>query len=90
MKDIYDVLIENLTNERMDSIVVMDKEFRQLDKNLTDAIKRYNRLSLSKKDAKVVAHILDAYGLQSSRYAALAYGQGVIDAVQLLKKIGVI
>ncbi|MCH5250555.1 MAG: hypothetical protein J1E98_11505 [Lachnospiraceae bacterium] len=89
-KNLTETLIENFTNERMDKIAFQDKKFRLADKKLDEALKLYNKLSLSKDDDKVVGHVFDAYAVQSARYAALAYKQGIEDAVQLLKEMDVI
>ena len=90
MKSIYRILIENLTNERLDGIAFRDKRFRLAEKKLNEALKLYDKLSLPKEDANVVSHVFDAYAAQSARYAAIAYRQGIEDAVKLLKKMGVI
>lgn len=89
MKKIYKILIENLTNERLDKIAFRDKEFRSADKKLNKALKLYDKLSLPKEDAKVVSRVFDAYVAQNARYAELAYKQGIKDTVKLLKKIEV-
>lgn len=90
MKNIYDVLIENLTNERLDEIAFLDKKFRSADKKLDEALKLYAKLPVTEEDAKVVDRVFDAYAAQNARYAALAYKQGIEDAIQLLKEMGVI
>lgn len=90
MKKVYKTLIENFTNERLDEIAFRDKEFRSSDRKLDGALRMYNKLSLPKEDNKVVSHAFDAYAEQGAIYAAIAYRQGIIDTVQLLKKIGVL
>lgn len=89
-KTLTETLIENFTNERLDKTAFHDKEFRSLDKKLNEALERYDKLSFPEEAAKVVSHVFDAYGEQGARYAAVAYRQGIEDAVQLLKEIGVI
>lgn len=89
-KPLIEILIENFTNERLDGIAFQDKKFLSAEKKLNEALKLYDKLSLPKEDDRVVSHVFDAYGEQSARYAAIAYRQGIIDAVQLLKKMGVI
>ena len=90
MKDVYDSLIKDLLNERMDKIVVRNKKFRKADQRYKEAIKRCDKLSLSKPDALVVDRTINAFAAQSAVYAELAYLQGIKDAVWLLKKIEVI
>lgn len=89
-KSLIETLIENLTNERLDKIAFRDKIFRSTDKKLNEALRMYNKLFLSKEDDNVVSNVFDAYAEQSARYAAIAYRQGIIDTVHLLKRIGVI
>lgn len=90
VKDIYKSLIKDLMNERIDKIVVRRKKFRKADKRYNKALKRCDDLPLSKEDAKVVDHAIDALAAQSAIYAELAYEQGIKDAVWMLKKIEVI
>lgn len=89
-KTLIETLVENLTNERLDKIALKDKEFRSSDKKLNEALKRYDELSLPEENDKVVGHVFDAYGELNAVYAAIAYRQGIEDAVQLLREIGVI
>ena len=90
MKEIYQILIENLTNERLDKIAYQDKSFLALDKRLDKLLSHYDTLAIPKKQARVIDKVIDAYAAQSARYASLAYKQGIEDAVVLLKEIGVI
>lgn len=89
-KNLIETLVENLTNERLDKIAFKDKEFRSADKRLNEALSQYDDLSLPEESDRVVNRVFDAYGEQSARYAAIAYRQGIMDTVQLLKKMGVI
>lgn len=89
-KALLEILIENFTNERLDEIAFRDKEFRSADRKLNESLKRYDELSLPAESDKVVGQVFDAYGGQSAVYADIAYRQGIIDCVQLLKEMGVI
>lgn len=90
MEDIYDVLIGNLMNERMDRIVVRNEKFRIADNKYKEALKKCDELPLSKPDALVVDRTISAFAEQSAVYAELAYKQGIKDSVKLLKEMGVI
>lgn len=89
-KTLLEILIENFTNERLDEIAFQDKEFRSSDKKLNEALERYDNLSLPEESDKIVNRVFDAYADQNAVYAAIAYKQGIIDSVQLLKAMGVI
>lgn len=90
MKDVYQILIENFTNERLDKIAYQDNDFALLDKRLDKLLNRYDTLSIPRKQTRIIDKAFDAYAAQSARYAALAYKQGIEDAVVILKEIGVI
>ena len=83
-------LIENFTNERLDEIAFKDREFRSSDRKLNEALGQYDKMLLPKGAAKVISRVFDTYAAQNAVYARLAYMQGMKDAVELLKKIGVI
>ena len=89
-KNLIETLVGNLTNERLDKIAFKDKEFRSVDKRLNESLRQYDELSLPEESDRVVNRVFDAYGEHSARYAAIAYRQGIMDTVQLLKKMGVI
>lgn len=90
MKDVYNDLIKDLLNERMDKIVVRNKKFRKADRRYKEAIKRCDELQLSKENALVVDRTINAFAAQSSVYAELAYIQGIKDTIWLLKKLKII
>ena len=89
-KSLIDIMIENLTNERLDEIAFKDKRIQSADRELNESLKHYAELSLPEESDEVVSRVLDAYGEQSTAYAALAYTQGMKDAVKFLKEIRVI
>ena len=90
MRDLMEIIIENLTNERLDEIVFTDEEFCSIDSQLDEALAKYNNLSITKQDAKLINEIFDLYVVHSARYAALAYRQGLEDSIHLLKAIDII
>ena len=90
MRDLMEIIIENLTNERLDEIVFQDEDFCMLDSQLEEALSHYDTLTISKQDVKEINRIFDIYVAHGARYAALAYRQGITDTVQILKEIGII
>lgn len=90
MKDVYQVLVEHLMNERLDRIASQDKEFSTISEKLDEVLEQYRELGLSEKDAGVIDRSFELYAAQCAKYAECAYRQGMEDSVQLLKEIGVI
>lgn len=90
MEDIFDVLIRNAINGRLDCFAAEDGEYRELDIRLDKAQEKYNALSLSENERKVVEEMTEAGIAMLSRYASLAYKMAVKDTVSLLKTMNVI
>ena len=90
MKNVYKFMVENLMGRRIDKIVVRNKRYRKANERYTEALKKCDGLSLSKEDDRVVDNALNTLAAQDAVYSELAYIQGMKDAVQLLKYMGVI
>ena len=90
MKKVYKILIEHLTNERLDRAASRDNDYRTINKDLDEALKQYDKLKLPEKDAEVINEAFELYAAQCARYAFCAYRLGMKDAVQLLKEMGAI
>lgn len=90
MKDVYQILIENLTNERLDQTALQDKDFCTINEKLDEILEQYHKLELTEQDARVVNRAFELYAAQCAKYAHVAYRQGIEDSVQLLKEMGVI
>ena len=90
MRDLMEIIIENLTNERLNEIVFQDEDFCMIDSQLEEALSHYDTLTISKQDVKEINRIFDIYVAHGARYAALAYRQGLSDSIELLKTLGVI
>ena len=90
MEDVYQILIENLTNERLDRIAMQNRDFFIINKKLDEVMEQYHKLELTEQDAGVINRAFDLYAAQCAKYAACAYRQGMEDSVQLLKEMGVI
>ena len=90
MDGVYQILIENLTNERLDRIALQDKDYSAINEELDKVMEQYDKLELSEKDAEVINAAFELYAAQCAKYAVCAYRKGMDDAVELLKEMGVI
>lgn len=90
MKDVYQILIENLTNERLDRIALKDKDFCIINAQLDEVLEQYHKLELTEKDTGVIDGAFELYAAQCAKYVACAYRQAMEDTVDLLKEMGVI
>lgn len=90
MKNIYEILIENATNKRLDEIILLDEEYRTIDEQINTAQQQYLNLHLPKEHTEIIDKIICLYAEESARHSALSYQQGILDAVDLLKSMGVL
>lgn len=88
MDNIYEILVENFMEERLDDFALEDEGFCQENKKFEESLKKYHDLQLPKEETEVIDHAFDMYAAQSTKYAELAYRQGMKDVVRLLKAIG--
>ncbi|MDE6846514.1 MAG: hypothetical protein K2J99_12230 [Lachnospiraceae bacterium] len=58
MKSIYEILIENAINERLDEIISLDKEYLMINAQLNVAQQEYTDLKLPKEQIKIIDFIL--------------------------------
>ena len=86
MKKILDIIIENMTNERLDSIVFANDEYKNL-------LQKYNQSSddfessLTPEQKKNFDAFTVDYNALSALYARLAYEQGMRDCAELWNEL---
>lgn len=89
MKNIYEILIENAANKRLDEIILLDKEYCAINEQINAAQQQYLNLHLPKEHTEIIDRIICLYTEESARHSVLSYKQGMLDAVELLKSMGV-
>lgn len=90
MEDIFEILVSNAVNGRLDCFAKRDEEYRKLDTGLNRAHEEYMKLNLNGRERVIVQEMIDDTTALMSRYAVLAYKLAVKDTVALLKEMGVI
>lgn len=86
MKGILDIIIENLTNERLDNLIFANDEYKNL-------LQKYNKISaifensLTPEQHKKFIIFMDDYNALSAMYARLAYEQGMRDVAELWNEL---
>ena len=88
MEDIFEMLVENFIEDGLDDIALKDEGFRQENKKFEESLRKYYDLQLPEEETEVINHVLDMYAAQSTKYAALAYRQGMKDVAKILKAVG--
>lgn len=82
-KQVLDIIIENLTNERLDGIVRSVEEYRQAEEEMDKTISVLEGM-LDKEQNKVLDRYLSAENHRAAVYAEISYKQGMKDLVSLV------
>ncbi|MBP3477338.1 MAG: hypothetical protein J6K48_13650 [Lachnospiraceae bacterium] len=89
-KDIFEIIIENSVNERMDNILLENEEYIKIQNKIDEQIERFNELDLDREQRLVVDRLVSFYTESGALYGRMTYKQGFMDCVSLLQKINLI
>lgn len=88
MQDVLDTLTENLTNERLDSIVQQNSEYLETAGRVEKCLSELEKIGRNEKEAQ---KIIDNYDVavheESALLIKLAYQQGFKDCANLFKEV---
>ncbi|HJA65385.1 MAG TPA: hypothetical protein H9955_03660 [Candidatus Mediterraneibacter cottocaccae] len=83
-------LLEGLYKERVEhalkDVLEKDEKYRQVNEMTKQKIKEIDKIELSQSEWKIIDRALSATNERSAEYGRVAYRQGFLDAVSLLKK----
>lgn len=83
-------LLEGLYKERVETILQeilsKDEKYRKVDEETKQKIKEIEQIELSNEEWEIIRRALSAANARSAEYGRVAYRQGFLDAVSLLKK----
>lgn len=86
MKGILDIIIENLTNERLDSIVFANDEYKNLLQKYNESANIFESSLTPEQQTLYNAFTVD-YNAMSAMYARLAYELGLRDLAELCTEL---
>ncbi|MCM1050095.1 MAG: hypothetical protein NC433_16900 [Clostridiales bacterium] len=85
MKEVLNVITDNLMNERLDDIIQKNNNYQEIAKRVHEALLDLKNIDSNTKD---IQKIIEEYDVvvheESSLYARLSYQQGMKDVIQLL------
>lgn len=90
MEHIFDVLVENALNERMDSLVKDDEILCKCDCEFDLLSEKFNEMLIKEEDRKIISCMFDILSEHAARYAELAYRQAMFDVGELLRGMKII
>lgn len=83
-KNIFDIITEYSVNEGMDSIVLQDKEYLRIQKNISEQTEQINKMNLTKDERTIIDRLICAHTESGAYYGRIAYKQGFQDCAELL------
>ncbi len=87
---IFDMLVDRVINERLDSIVLSNEEYKQAQRDIGAVTKEVEAHGFSADELKLIDRLVCAYTAEGALSVKLSYAQGFKDCVLFLKEIGVI
>lgn len=85
-EEILKIITENLTNERLDRIIMQMEEYKQAEKEENQMAENFERM-LNQEQFKVYNQYLTAENERILVYIKLGYQQGMKDIIELLMSL---
>lgn len=89
-KNIYEILIDNATNEYMDNILLHDSGYKKTQDKINKFTDQLDQSGLSEEQKQAVDQLVSSYTENSYCYGRIAYQQGFRDCALLLRKMKLI
>lgn len=89
-KTVFDIIVEQFINERLDDIMMQDTEYMKLQDKLWEEKNRLDKLDLSETQRLVVEKLISIHIRAVELYSKKSYEQGFRDCVSILREIGVV
>lgn len=87
-KRILDLITEYAVNERLDAILLLDRDFLALQEKIDEEIAVFDSLDLSKEERQIVDRLICAHTESGAYHSAAAYRLGFKDCASFLCEIG--
>lgn len=89
-KDVFDSLVEQFINEKLDDIMMQDTEYIKLQEEIWKEWEMFDKLNLSEIQRSVIENLISLHIKVIELYSKKAYGQGFGDCISVLQEIGMI
>ncbi|MBD5450080.1 MAG: hypothetical protein HDR28_08000 [Lachnospiraceae bacterium] len=89
-KDVFGIVVEQFVSEKLDEIMLQDSEYVNLQDEIWKEKEKCNQLGISESQHQMLEDLISLHIKNIELYSKKAYGQGFMDCVSLLQKIGVI
>lgn len=89
-KNIFEVLTDNAINERLNDILLQDKEYQKIQEEISNLIEQCNMLKFPKEQRLIIDKLVSAHTDCGSYYGRITYQQGFRDCALLLREMEII
>ncbi|MBP3476655.1 MAG: hypothetical protein J6K48_10095 [Lachnospiraceae bacterium] len=89
-KRIMGLITEHAINERLDAILLRDRDFLALQEKINEEMAVFDSHDLSKEERKAVDRLICAYTGSAAYHSAAAYRCGFKDCASFLCEIGLV
>ena len=89
-KNIFEILIDNAINERLDEILLQDKEYQEIQDKINNLSEQLYKLELPDDQLLIVDRLISSYTEIGCYYGKITYQQGFKDCALLLREMELI
>ena len=82
--NIFNIMADYSINEGMDSILLQNEEYMEMQNKIEEQMMQFDKLNLTKEQCLVVDRLISAYTESGAIYGKMAYRQGFQDCAALL------
>ena len=85
--NIFEIMADYSINEGMDSILLQNEEYIEMQNKIEEQIIQFDKLNLTKEQCLVIDRLISAHTESGAVYGKMAYKQGFQDCAALLLKM---
>lgn len=89
-KNIFGVLTENAVNERLDDILLQDKEYQRIQNKISNLSEQLDQLDIPKEQLLIIDKLISSHTESGCYYGRITYQQGFKDCALLLREMELI
>lgn len=89
-KNVFEILMDNAVNDRLDNILLQDSEYQQVQNKISNLAEQLKKLELPKEQKLMVDQLISLHTESGCCYGKIAYRQGFRDCALLLKEMQLI
>ncbi len=89
-KNIFDVITEYAVNEAVNSTLLQNGEYKQIQAEINSLTDGFDKMNLPKEQRLLIDRLLSSYNESGALYGRITYQQGFRDCASLLVEMGLV